>query len=150
MTINEALDELRALGSEQTRKTYRRHGYGENQVGVIFANLCKLRKKIKVDHALAQQLWDTGNHEARLLATMIADPRQADDQLLDAWLKDLDNYGIADAFAKFAGATPLARQKMEQWTEAQEEWRGAAGWNLLAHLVMKDGGLSDRYFERYL
>src|SRR5262245_41163466 len=105
MTINEALDELKALGSEQTRKTYQRHGVGENLFGVSFANLRKLQKKIKVDHELARQLWATGNHEARLLATMIADPRQAGDALLEAWLKDLDNYGIADAFAKFASAT---------------------------------------------
>jgi 3-methyladenine DNA glycosylase AlkD len=29
--------------------------------------------KIKVDHALAQDLWNTGNAEARILALQIAD-----------------------------------------------------------------------------
>lgn len=57
--------------------------------------LRQLNKKIKKDHALAQQLWATGNHDARVFATMIADPEQADDALLEAWVNDLGNYVIA-------------------------------------------------------
>ncbi len=36
--------------------------------GVSYANLEKLKKRIKMDHELAAHLWDTGNHDARILA----------------------------------------------------------------------------------
>jgi 3-methyladenine DNA glycosylase AlkD len=150
MTIDQVLDELKSLGTEQNRKVTKRHGVGDNLFGVSFADLGKLQKKLKLDHRLAQQLWASGNHEARLLATMIADPAQADDNLLESWAKDLDNYVITDAFSKFAGETALARKKTEKWTRSNKEWVGAAGWNLLGMLAMRDKSLDDSYFESYL
>ena len=68
MTVQEVLQELESLGTAQNRKIYRRHGACENLYGVSFANLRKMAKQLKVDHALAQQLWTTRNHEAQLLS----------------------------------------------------------------------------------
>lgn len=150
MNIDQALNELKSLGSDQNRKIYKRHGANDNLFGVSYANLGKLKKKIKLDHELAKQLWDTGHYEARLLATMIADPKKADDKLLEAWAKDLDNYGVTDAFSKFASATPFARKKMERWAKSKQEWIATAGWNVMAFLAMKDRQLADEYFENYL
>jgi 3-methyladenine DNA glycosylase AlkD len=53
MNVQEALDTLRSLGTEQNRKIYRRHGAGEDVYGVSFAHLKDLKKKIKTDHELA-------------------------------------------------------------------------------------------------
>jgi 3-methyladenine DNA glycosylase AlkD len=144
------LDQLEALGTEQARKTYRRHGVTGPSFGVSYADLGKLRKKIKVDHALAQQLWASSNHDARILATMIADPQAADNALLDSWASNLDNYVVSDAFSTFAAQTPLAREKADQWTPSDAEWVGATGWNILAHLALDDDSLPDAYFERYI
>src|SRR3990172_1099061 len=98
MNAAEVLAELNKMGTEQNRKVYARHGVGPNMYGVSYANLGALKKKIKVDHGLALDLWASGNHDARVLATMIADPKQADDELLDGWVRDLDNYVLTDAF----------------------------------------------------
>jgi 3-methyladenine DNA glycosylase AlkD len=68
MTEKEILAELRSLGTEQNRKIYSRHGVQGEMFGVSYANLEKLRKKIKTDHMLAGQLWAAGNHDARILA----------------------------------------------------------------------------------
>ena len=46
-----------------------------------------------------QQLWASGNHDARVLATMVADPAQMKSQTLDAWAKDLDSHVVTDAFS---------------------------------------------------
>jgi 3-methyladenine DNA glycosylase AlkD len=149
--LQEALSQLESLGTEQNRKIYRRHGAGENVYGVSFAHLEKLRKTIKKDHALARELWATGNHDARILATMIGDPKAMTSQALDDWAGDLDCYPITDAFSKLAAGSPLIREKIDQWTEADHEWIESAGWNLLAHLALaKDGDLSDEYFEGHL
>ena len=74
MTRDEVLAELESLGTEQNRKIYARHGATGAMYGVSYANLYKLQKRIKTDHALADQLWATGNHDARILATLVADP----------------------------------------------------------------------------
>jgi 3-methyladenine DNA glycosylase AlkD len=150
MTEQEAMCAMEAQGTEQTRKTYRRHGVPDPLFGVSYAALEALRKKIKKDHALAQALWKTGNHDARVLATMIADPQAVEEALLDGWAADLDCYAIADAFRDMAAKTRFVRQKAEVWMESEEEWIGRVGWLLLAALAMQEDTLPDSYFESHL
>ena len=76
MTLRETMKALEKAGTAQTRKIYGRHGVTGPMYGVSYATLGQLKKKIKTDHALAEQLWATGNHDARILATMVADPAQ--------------------------------------------------------------------------
>lgn len=150
MNTTEVLEQLRALGTAQNRKVYRRHGVGEDLYGVSYADLGKLKKRIKVDHALALALWDTGNHDARILAMMIADPAQVDRPVLEAWVAELDNYVLTDAVSSLAARSPSARACLEAWAESDDEWRGAAGMNILAALAMSDDAPSDAYLEYYL
>lgn len=151
MELQETLRQLESLGTEQNRKTYRRHGAGESLYGVSWADLGKLQKKIKKDHALATELWATGNYDARILATMIADPKVMTSEEFDAWAHDLDSYPVTDAFSKLAAGSPLIWEKIDRWTEADHEWIESAGWNLLAHLALgKDGDLPDDDFEKHL
>jgi 3-methyladenine DNA glycosylase AlkD len=149
-TCTEVLDQLEGLGTEQNRKVYRRHGVQNDLFGVSYADLRKLHKKLKTDHDLAQQLWATNNHDARILATLIADPRQVDEALLDAWARDLGNYVVTDAFAAYVSKTRFVRPRMAAWTQTADEWIGSAGWNLLTYLAMHDEGLPDHFFEPYL
>ena len=144
------LDELRALGTEQNRKTYRRHGITAEIYGVSYANLNALKQRIKVDHDLARALWASGVHDARILATMVADPKRADAALLDDWARDLGDHVEADALSGFVARTGLARAKAEEWIESDDEWRGTAGWSLLGQLALHDRSLPDDYFAPYL
>lgn len=146
MNCAEILRQLESLGTEQNRKIYRRHGVSANLFGVSYAHQHKLAKAIKRDHPLALELWASGNHDARILATMIADPAQGDDRLLDGWVNDLDSYVLTDALAAFAAKTGQARDKAEEWRNAAGEWPGRAGWQLVAQLAMQDSDLPDAYF----
>ena len=151
LTYQQVMDELEAQGTEQNRKIYRRHGAASEQIfGVSYGNLDKLKKKIKVDHELARQLWDSGNHDARALAMKIADPQQADPAVLAQWASDLGDYILTDSLSGYIGQTALARATMERWTQSDDEWIGAAGWNLLGELALKDDTLPDSFFEPYL
>ena len=150
MNLQEAMRQLEELGTAQNRKVYARHGVSDDMFGVSFANQNKLAKTIKRDHALALELWATGNHDARILATMVADPKQTNDTLLDAWVNDLDSYVVTDAFSGFVGKTSETRARAEEWCNSTEEWPGRAGWHLVAHLAMKDQDLSDDYFTTLL
>jgi 3-methyladenine DNA glycosylase AlkD len=150
MKAKEVLSELKALGTEQNRKIYKRHGITSQQYGVSFANLTKLQRKIKLNQELAAELWASGNHDARVLATMVADPKTVSERLLDAWSKELDNYVLADLFSGLVAKSPLAQKKMEAWTRSKDEWIGSAGWNLVAQLAIRDNQVSNDYFEKYL
>ncbi len=157
MTIDEIMCALESKGTAQNRKVYARHGVGDNLFGVSYADLYKLQKKIKTDHALARQLWDTGNHDARVLSTLIADPQQATSGELDAWAKQITCSVIADMFARYVAASPLAAEKRKQWINSEDEYVAQTGWTLHG-LASRDGGdMSDeellgrlRYIEAHI
>jgi len=146
----DVMKRLKRMGTGQNRKVYRRHGVREKMFGVSYANQNMLRKKIGQDHDLAVKLWATGNHDAMILATMIAEAERADSPLLEKWVKDLDSYVISDAFAGYVGKTRFAQKKMERWGKSKGEWIGRTGWLLLAHIAMRDNDLPDSYFQKQL
>jgi len=138
--------ELELLGTEQNRKVYRRHGVNGYQFGVSFANLKRMAKRIGANTPLAEMLWCSGVHDARVLAAMVADGQSVTECLLDRWLADLDNYVLTDAFSDLVGRTRFALKKADVWSASSLEWRGAAGWNLVARLALHDPSLKDGYF----
>jgi 3-methyladenine DNA glycosylase AlkD len=149
--LSEVMAELEALGTEQNRKVYRRHGAGENQFGVSFANLRKVAKRLKPNNELAEALWATGNQDARILATLVADATTLDSGMLDAWANDVDYYVLADMLASdLIKGGPVAKEKAEAWSASDREYVGQAGWNLIAGLAMGRNDLPDEYFEDYL
>lgn len=150
MNDRDVLNELESLGSDQTRKTYKRHGVGEKQFGVSYANLGKLQKKIKTDHDLALKLWLSDIHDAQILASMIADPLRMTSKEIDTWAKSLSNYVLTDALAGLVSKTPLAREKAGSWTKSNHEWIGSAGWQILSGLAQRDPSLPDSFFLPYL
>jgi 3-methyladenine DNA glycosylase AlkD len=149
-TAEEVLRQLAAAGTAQNRKVYARHGIRGEMYGVSYAALARLRKQIRVDHALAESLWATGNHDARVLATMVADPNRLSVRCAGEWVRAIDNHVLADAFAQLAarraGALPLA----QRWSAARGEWTGAIGWNVLAHLATSEQSPDDEFWEERL
>ena len=74
MDLATAVGRREAAGTEQARRTYRRHGARDPLYGVSFAVLDELAKEAKRDQVLADGLWATGNFDCRLLACKVADP----------------------------------------------------------------------------
>jgi 3-methyladenine DNA glycosylase AlkD len=150
MEWQEVMRALEACGTAQNRKVYARHGVSGAMFGVSYANLYAWQKKLKTNHALAEQLWATGNHDAQVLATLIADPKQLTAKQADDWAKSLDNYPIGEMFARFIANTPLLEAKAKQWHKAKSEWTSAVGWTLVAHLALHPPDVPDAYFAPYL
>lgn len=136
MRIEEVLAELEGAGSEQTRRTYRRHGITGPAYGVSYAMLGKLQKRIKSDHPLALALWATGNQDARVLATKVADPGRLTVKEADAWVKESPNATLAEAVAALVARSPLAPGRAAVWRDRRDEWTASAGWVVTAHLAM--------------
>ncbi len=151
LTYDEAMAALEAAGTEQTRKTYLRHGAGEPTFGVKFGDLRPLGKKVGTDHALAEQLWASGNTDARLLACMVADPAQVSEDELDAWLEDIDTYFLVDTFvAEIASKTPGRLERAERWIASDRDRTAQAGWDLMNLVALSDEDVDDDVFEAQL
>lgn len=127
---------LEQLGTEQTRKTWLRHGAVGKLFGVKIGDMQALRKKIKKDQALALELYKTGNTDAMYFAGLICDPKQMTKKQLQDWAKKaswnmLSEYTVAWAAAE----SPYARELAMEWIDAQEELIQSSGWNTYSGLL---------------
>ncbi len=141
--------QLKRLGTAQAAKTYARHG-ASKMFGVSFANIYKLQKQIKHDHALAAKLWASGYGEAQVLAALVADPAQVTSSLADQWIKTADSYGTADYLAGLVAKSPVARKKLQQWMESPKEVYRTAGYHMLAVMLGHGAAVSDADCRRIL
>ena len=149
MTTTQVLQQLKAAGTAQNRKIYARHGVETQMFGVSYAHLGKLRRSLKVNHQLALGLWATGNHDARVLATMIADPGQADGVLLEAWATECGDCCLAGGLGKFARHTAFAEAKAEKWCQHPREIVAVVGWVLVAELAL-NSRTTDPWFAAWI
>jgi 3-methyladenine DNA glycosylase AlkD len=150
MMLDDCLSALRRAGSAQTCKTYTRHGAQEPMFGVSYGELGRLKKAIRVDDDLAAGLWETGNHDACILATMIADPAVATIQRLNAWASASSSCLVADAVSGYAALSPHAAGRVRQWTKSPRECVAVAGWMTLSRLATTPSDDGDEAFAPYL
>lgn len=106
---------------------------GANVLGIKVPVLRAYAKEIGKNHALAIELWQSDIHEARILASMLADPKQATSELLDTWVKDFDTWDLCDQTCmNFFVKTPFAKEKIFIWSQHPEEFVKRAAFALIA------------------
>jgi 3-methyladenine DNA glycosylase AlkD len=149
MELDSVLRALRAKGKAGTAAIYRKHGVHDDTYGVSFADLTQLKRQLEVDHELALGLWESGVHDARVLATMIADDEGMTSESIERWLGDCDNHVIQDALSSLAGRMPEALELAGRWSARKEEWPAATGWTVYAVLANR-GALPPREASRLL
>lgn len=143
MSLAEVMTILEKLGTEQTRKTWMRHGAKGPMFGVLFGELYKLMKRIDVDHKLARELWATGNVDARNLAMKIVDPMAMTPDELDRWAIENPMRMCSLYIATLAAEGPHARKKVREWLDSSNERLRAVGWTLLGRLSDLDETFPD-------
>jgi len=147
MDAETLLRELETRGSAQTRKTYGRHGVRGPMFGVSYKDLGILTRRLKTNHSLALELWKTENHDARILATLIADPAALKAGELNQWIKDVEDHVVADAVAGIIARSRHRQSKADKWRDAKGELRSYVGWSITARLATNDTELDDDYFR---
>jgi 3-methyladenine DNA glycosylase AlkD len=148
MQYENILKKLKALSNPRAVEGMARFGISpQNTYGVSVPNLRKMAKEIGRDHPLALKLWDSGIHEARILASMIDEPNQVTKKQMDAWIKDLDSWDVCDQCCmNLFDKTPLAREKAKVWTNREKEFEKRAGFALMACLAWHDKESLDEKF----
>jgi hypothetical protein len=137
MTAAEVLRELKSLGSDSIKRVLMKHGAREPIFGVKVEDLKKIQKRVKVDHALALDLYDTGVSDAMYLAGLIADDAQMTRRDLQRWLKGatwgmISEYTVPWVAAGSRHGWDLALE----WIESDKEAVAAAGGQTLSSLAM--------------
>lgn len=119
--------------------------------GISAPVLHALAKRIGKNHQLAEQLWASGIHEARILATLIAEAAKVTSAQMDRWVRDFNSWDVVDSACcyLYAHASP-AWTKLESWSRRPEEFVKRAAFSLAAYLAYKDKASSDGRFERFL
>jgi len=148
MTADEVLANIRALGSEKNRQGMARFGINvANACGVSIASLRPLAREHRRDHSLAGELWESGVHEARILACLIEDPGRAGLEQLERWVQNLDSWDVTDQFCnKLVVRTPHAWFLASDWAVRPEEFVRRAGFSLMSQLAVHDKQSLDRAF----
>lgn len=120
MDAEQLMAHLEKKGTAQARKIYLRHGSREPMFGVSFAELNALKKKIKVDHALAKSLWASGNADAMILAAMIADPAQMTRAEAKRWVKETDFRGLRDYVGCLLAHAPDSEELLREFVASRD------------------------------
>ena len=152
LSVQDVLEGLDLLADSASVASMAKFGIkAEKAIGVSVPELRKLAKSIGKDHSLAKKLWDSGVHEARALATMIADPGQVNEQLMESWVRDLGSWDICDhCCGNLWDKTPFAYHKAREWSRRPEEFVKRASFSLMAALAVHDKRTNDDQFIRFL
>jgi 3-methyladenine DNA glycosylase AlkD len=140
MTINEALKQLKALGTPKVRALNTKSGAGDNQFGVSLGDIRKVAKKIRIDHEVALSLWDNGNVDAQFLSTLLIQPKKHSVKELDRMVRSISFVRVADwLIAYVVRQHPDKETLRKDWMSADEDdrWAARAGWDLTAERVSK-------------
>ena len=138
MTVDEILTQLKSLGDDARRAHNAKAGAPDNQFGVKLGDIRAMAKKIKTDHGLALKLWDTGNVDAQLLATLIIKPKSLSADELGELTRSTTCAQVADWLnANVVAQHPEKEALREGWMAAKDRWAARAGWNLTASLINK-------------
>ncbi|MBS1715823.1 MAG: DNA alkylation repair protein [Armatimonadetes bacterium] len=130
MTCQEVVAELESLGTPQIKKIWMNYGAQEPCFGVKVEDMKKILKRVKGDHGLALELYDTGIADAMYLAGLLVDDSKMSETDLEKWLQNAAPGWVADFTVPWvAGSSPHARDTAVKWIGAAGEDAVAAGWS---------------------
>jgi 3-methyladenine DNA glycosylase AlkD len=144
--------ELRALRSEKNRAGMARFGINTDRAfGVSMATLEPIARRLRKDHALAQELWASGYHEARLLAALIEEPAKVTSRQMDAWAAEFDSWDICDQVcSKVFARTPYVATKVPKWAKDRREFVRRAAFATIAGYTVHAKDADDTRFLPFL
>ena len=152
MTRDEILDRLRSLADPEAKAGMARFGIETGTaLGISIPKLRALARDIGRDHGLAEELWASGVHEARVLAALVDDPNLVSEEQMERWVVQIDSWDVCDgACSTLFDRTPFAYDKAAEWSARDEEFVKRAGFVLMAALAVHDKVAPDERFLEML
>jgi 3-methyladenine DNA glycosylase AlkD len=137
MTI---LNDLLRIASKRNVAGMARYGIRPaHPLGVSMKSIRSIAHSIEPDHQLALWLWQTGIHEARILATILDEPECVTAAQMNRWVRQLDSWDLCDqCCANLFERTPFAWKKCVEWSGSNLEFVRRSGFSLMARLALSD------------
>ncbi|MFW5746014.1 MAG: DNA alkylation repair protein [Nanoarchaeota archaeon] len=147
----EIMTALKSKGDQEYLEEMQRVGIEtENAYGVRIPVLREIAADVGNDHEVAGQLWQSGIHEARILATMIDDPLEVTETQMEEWVYEIDSWDLSDqACANLFEKTPYSYQKALEWSSKHEEFVKRSGFVLMARAALADSKAKDELFSKF-
>jgi 3-methyladenine DNA glycosylase AlkD len=138
--VNEIIEQLKSQANPANVAGMARFGISPvNTLGIPIPILRNIGRKLGRNHDLALQLWDSGIHEARILATLVDQPALVTEEQMEKWTVEFDSWDICDqCCSNLYSHTPWAYQKALEWSSRPEEFVKRAGFVMMAVLAVHD------------
>ncbi len=146
MQLTEVMEELENLGTDYNKKRYLSMGAKEPVFGVATGKMKPLSKQINIDHALAEELYATGNYDAMYFAGVIADPNKMTVEDYDRWIDEAYYFMLGDAVVSVTlSESTIAEEVADRWIASEGDLKQSAGWSCYCWLL---GSRKDEEFSK--
>lgn len=160
MTSKDVMTKLKSLSNPNKKDLEGMARFGinvENAWVISIPRLRNLAKEIKNEvgpeqrHQIALEIWETGVHEARILAGLIDVPKLVSEKQMESWVKDFDSWDICDQIcSNLFDKTDFVYKKVTEWVEREEQFVKRAGFVLMVALSAHDKKAPDEPFIEFL
>ncbi len=115
--------------------------------GAPVPELRKIARIVKKNHQLALKLWDSKIHEARILASMLADAEKLTVDQINKWVSDFDSWDVCDqACMNLLDKSEIAKNQISKFAKSKEEFIKRTAFALIAALAVHDKKMKDEDF----
>lgn len=150
MKLDEIIKDLKAKENQINKEGMARFGINvEKAFGISMKYLREFGRKIGKNHQLALDLWETGFHETRLLATIIDEPDKVTKSQVKKWIKNVNSWDLCDQLCNnLIVKTVFAYDLAFEWSKSKNEFTKRAGFTLFAVIAVHWKHLDDNDFIR--
>lgn len=152
MTCQEVIERLQSCASEKYKANVVKMGIPEAcSIGVSTPEIRKVAGEIGKSNELAFQLWESGYHEARLLAVLLLDKKQISDEEIERLMNDVCSWDLCDHLCK----NLIIKRKdyhhfIMEWSCSTEVYKLRAAFTLIASAAIHDHKITEEALEAYL
>ena len=134
----ELLDQIIGLSDERKIKIYLKQGIKEKILGVNLGPLRKLAEEHGIDPETADELWETGIYEARVVASMLVDPKAMSITKMERYLRQTQSRMVVDELTLDVFDEVKDKQEwMDRWIHHEDLVLRRAGWNMAIVMILR-------------
>jgi 3-methyladenine DNA glycosylase AlkD len=151
MDAQAAIVELRRRADPARKPGMARVGIDVSRaLGVSVPDIRAVGKGCGTDRIVASQLWRSGIHEARILATLVADPGALTVEEMEAWVVDISSWDVCDFAADLFSRTPGSPRTIHAWARRPEGFVKRCAFSMIARRAVWAKNAPDPEFLGYL
>ncbi len=150
-SLDEVVDLLKAQANPENKAGMARFGIDvDSALGLSMPRIRAIGSSTVKDHQLAEDLWQSGIHEARILAALVDKPQWVAREQCDRWALDFASWDVVDQVTgNLFDKTPFADELVHDWSKREEEFVKRAAFALIAWMAVHLKKQPDNSFLPY-